>query len=122
MEGDCLLRSSFAILERFLLQVIESTDGCFCYDEENPRRGRTSSRVWFMIKKLTSPADLIDPNKFLETLEDYECRLTTSQEAALKYLTEMRRWKTTEAQTVVTRRKKYGHSLPTAFDMKVWFD
>jgi len=78
-----------------------------------------------MIKTLTSPADLIDPNEFLrnfleETMD--ATKLTTSQEAALKYLTETETLKNDpEAQAVASllQEKKYGHSLPTAFDMRV---
>ena len=78
-----------------------------------------------MIQPLTSPADLIDPNEFLrnfleETMD--ATKLTTAQEGALKYLTETETLKNDpEAQSVAAflREKKYGHSLPTAFDMKV---
>ena len=78
-----------------------------------------------MIQPLTSPADLIDPNEFLrnfleETMD--ATKLTASQEGALKYLTETETLKNDpEAQAVVSllQEKKYGHSLPTAFDMKV---
>ena len=78
-----------------------------------------------MIKTLTSPADLIDPNEFLrnfleETMD--ATKLTTSQEGALKYLTETETLKNDpEAQAVASllQEKKYGHNLPTAFDMKV---
>ena len=78
-----------------------------------------------MIKKLTSPVDLIDPNKFLRDFLEKTMnatKLTTSQEAALMYLTESETLKNDpEAQAVASllRKKKYGHSLPTAFDMEV---
>jgi len=78
-----------------------------------------------VIKTLTSPADLIDPNKFLRDFLEKTMnatKLTTSQEAALKYLTESETLKNDpEAQAVASllQEKKYGHSLPTAFDMEV---
>ena len=78
-----------------------------------------------MIKKLTSPADLIDPNEFLRNFLEKTMnatKLSTSQEAALKYLTETEKLKDDpEAQAAASKlqEKKYGHSLPTAFDMKV---
>ena len=78
-----------------------------------------------MIKKLTSPADLIDPNEFLRNFLEKTMnatKLTTSQEAALKYHTETETLKNDpEAQAVASllQEKKYGHSLPTAFDMRV---
>jgi|TARA_R100000479_G_scaffold133391_1_gene70818 hypothetical protein len=78
-----------------------------------------------VIETLINPADLIDPNEFLRNfLEEImdATKLTTSQEGALKYLTETETLKNDpEAQAVAAllREKKYGHSLPTAFDTKV---
>lgn len=78
-----------------------------------------------MIKKLSNPVDLIDPLAFLRDFLEKTMnatKLTTSQEAALDYLTESETLKNDpEAQAVVTllRKKKYGHTLPTAFDMEV---
>ena len=78
-----------------------------------------------MIKTLTSPADLIDPLEFLRNFLEKTMdatKLSASQEAALKYLTETETLKNDpEAQAVAAllREKKYGHSLPTAFDTKV---
>ena len=78
-----------------------------------------------MIKKLTSPADLIDPLEFLRNFLEKTMdatKLSASQEVALKYLTETETLKNDpEAQAVATllQEKKYGHSLPTAFDTKI---
>ena len=78
-----------------------------------------------MIKKLTSPADLIDPLEFLRNFLEKTMdatKLSASQEAALKYLTETETLKNDpEAQAVASllQEKKYGHSLPTAFDTKI---
>ena len=69
--------------------------------------------------------DLIDPLEFLRNFLEKTMnatKLTTSQEAALKYLTETETLKNDpEAQAVASllQEKKYGHSLPTAFDMRV---
>ena len=49
-------------------------------------------------------------------------KLSASQEVALKYLTDTETLKNDpEAQAVASllRVKKYGHSLPTAFDTKI---
>ena len=78
-----------------------------------------------MIKKLSNPVDLIDPLSFLRDFLEKTMnatKLTTSQEAALDYLTESETLKNDpEAQAVAAllRKKKYGHSLPTAFDTEV---
>jgi hypothetical protein len=78
-----------------------------------------------VIKKLTSPADLIDPLEFLRNFLEKTMdatKLSASQEAALKYLTETETLKNDpEAQAVASllQEKKYGHSLPTAFDTKI---
>lgn len=78
-----------------------------------------------MIKKLSNPADLIDPLSFLRNFLEKTMnatKLKTKEEAALDYLTESETLKNDpEAQAVAAllRKKKYGHSLPTAFDMKV---
>ncbi len=78
-----------------------------------------------MIKTLTSPADLIDPLEFLRNFLEKTMdatKLSASQEVALKYLTDTETLKNDpEAQAVASllRVKKYGHSLPTAFDTKI---
>jgi|TARA_R100000084_G_scaffold108676_2_gene71961 hypothetical protein len=78
-----------------------------------------------VIKTLTSPADLIDPLEFLRNFLEKTMdatKLSASQEVALKYLTDTETLKNDpEAQAVASllRVKKYGHSLPTAFDTKI---
>jgi len=78
-----------------------------------------------MIKKLSNPADLIDPLSFLRNFLEKTMnatKLKAKEEAALDYLTESETLKNDpEAQAVAAslRNKKYGHSLPTAFDMEV---
>jgi hypothetical protein len=69
--------------------------------------------------------DLIDPLEFLRNFLERTMnatKLSASQEAALKYLTETETLKNDpEAQAVASllQEKKYGHSLPTAFDTKI---
>lgn len=68
--------------------------------------------------------DLIDPLEFLRNFLEKTMnatKLTSSQEAALDYLESKALKNDPEAQAVATllRKKKYGHTLPTAFDMEV---
>ena len=78
-----------------------------------------------MIKKLSNPADLIDPLFFLRNFLEKTMnatKLKTKEEAALDYLTESETLKNdpeAQAVAILLRKKKYGHSLPTAFDMEV---
>jgi hypothetical protein len=68
---------------------------------------------------------LIDPLKFLRDFLEKTMnatKLTASQEAALQYLRDTKGLKDDpEAQAVAAllQQKKYGHSLPTAFDTKL---
>ncbi len=74
---------------------------------------------------ITSPVDLIDPLEFLRNFLEKTMdatKLSASQEVALKYLTDTETLKNDpEAQAVASllREKKYGHTLPTAFDTKI---
>ena len=68
--------------------------------------------------------DLIDPLEFLRNFLEKTMnatQLTASQEAALDYLESKALKNDPEAQAVamMLRKKKYGHTLPTAFDMEV---
>ena len=68
--------------------------------------------------------DLIDPLEFLRNFLEKTMnatKLTASQEAVLDYLESGALKTDPEAQAVATmlRKKKYGHTLPTAFDMEV---
>ena len=68
--------------------------------------------------------DLIDPLEFLRNFLEKTMnatKLTASQEAALDYLESKALKNDPEAQavTMMLRKKKYGHTLPTAFDMEV---
>ena len=68
--------------------------------------------------------DLIDPLEFLRNFLEKTMnatKLTASQEAALDYLESKALKNDPKAQAVamMLRKKKYGHTLPTAFDMEV---
>jgi ABC-type oligopeptide transport system substrate-binding subunit len=68
--------------------------------------------------------DFIDPLEFLRNFLERTMnatKLTASQEVALDYLESKALKNDPEAQAVamMLRKKKYGHTLPTAFDMEV---
>ena len=68
--------------------------------------------------------NLIDPLEFLRNFLEKTMnatKLTAWQDAALDYLESKALKNDPEAQAVATllRKKKYGHTLPTAFDMEV---